>query len=1284
MAQVLLTAVGTAVGGPLGGIIGGAFGRAADNALISSLAPTRQVGPRLSGLQLQSSAEGAPMAAVFGRARVAGQVIWAARFLEKRVEARTGGGKGGPKTVSYDYSLSFAVGLCEGRIDGVGRVWADGQPMDMTGVVMRVYPGTDDQTPDPLIEATETTAPAYRGTAYVVFEDLPLSAYGNRPPQLSFEVFRRIGGNGLEDRLKAVCMIPGAGEFVFGTGPVQRRLSITRTASENVNNTDGRPDFLVSLDQLKAHLPNVEEAILVLAWFGTDLRCGLCQVRPGVDQAAKFTLPTEWSAGGVSRSGAHLISTVGGSAAYGGTPADATVLQAIAELKARGLKVGLYPFLMMDVPAGNGLPDPWGGAEQAAYPWRGRIACHPAPGQSGSPDKTSAAASQVAAFFGTAAPGDFAVAGGAVSYHGPDEWSFRRMVLHCAELAVLAGGVDTFLIGSELRGLTTVRDSASTYPAVAALASLAADCRTVLGSGTALGYAADWSEYSGHQPTDGSGDVFFHLDPLWSGAAVDFVGVDWYAPITDWREGEAHLDALAGFTGPHDPAYLEARVASGEDFDWYYASDADRLAQTRTPIADGAYGEPWVFRAKDIKSWWSNAHHDRPGGVRSVSPTAWVPQGKPIRLIEFGCPAVDKGANSPNLFIDPKSAESALPPFSNGARDDLGQRRALEAILTVFADPAANPTSSVYGGPMIPDGGMAAWCWDARPFPDFPARAEIWADASNWRLGHWLNGRAGASGLGDLAQALAARAEVQIEAASLDGLVSGYVVDRPMRVRDALAPLAQAFAFDAAERGGVAALAPRDGPAMLSLGDDDLALPDGADTEVSAARTLEASPDVVRVRFIDEAGDYQTGSAVVRRDDPAGGGGTDLDLPMVIDRARAEGVAWRLLRAAPAEADAATLKLSPRLALELEPGDLIEAPGRLSGLWRVRRVQADEQPSAQLVRAEAPDASTPSTDEWFAKPAVEPAAPPVLYLLDLPPLNGAEADARPLAAAAGDPWRPMDLSAGPSPSALTQRARAAEPATLGQTLTALGPGPVWRWDRTTRLTVQAEGLALQSRTESEVLAGLNGAAVLSANGEWEVLQFATATQTGADVYELSDLLRGQAGTEAATAAGAAVGAPFVLLTPELVRADTALSERGLTLTWRAAPSGGPPGGLAMTEASFAWTGIAYRPFSPVHLRAAAQAGGDLLISWTRRGRIGGDGWDVEPPLSEERETYLVEVLSGAATVRQTEVSAPSFLYDAAMQAADFPGGTPDPLSVRVRQGSAVFGWGAGSEAALLQ
>lgn len=219
MAQVVLGAAGKALGGGVGAVLGSALGALADRSLIESLRPERQVGPRLDGLRVTSTAEGAGVPAVFGRARVAGQVIWAARFREKREEGRSGGGKGG-RTVAYRYSLSFAVALCEGPIDGVGRIWADGQPLDTSGLTLRVHLGGADQQPDALIEAVEGAAPAYRGTAYVVFEDLPLDPWGGRAPQLSFEVFRGVGGEAsLERRLEGVCLIPGAGEFVYATEP---------------------------------------------------------------------------------------------------------------------------------------------------------------------------------------------------------------------------------------------------------------------------------------------------------------------------------------------------------------------------------------------------------------------------------------------------------------------------------------------------------------------------------------------------------------------------------------------------------------------------------------------------------------------------------------------------------------------------------------------------------------------------------------------------------------------------------------------------------------------------------------------------------------------------------------------------------------------------------------------------------------------------------------------------------------------------------------------------------
>ncbi len=1245
MAQMILQSVGSQFG-PAGSAIGATIGAAIDQSLIASLSPARQVGPRISELKLTAAAEGAAMPCVFGRARVAGQVIWAARFREHRT---TSGSKAG-RTRSYGYSLSFALAVGEGPIDGIGRVWADGKALDMDGVTMRVHRGTEDQLADPLIVAVEgeDAAPAFRGVAYVVFEDLMLDAFGGRPPQLSFEVFRRPAGDGtaLEDRLESVCLIPGAGEFVLATDVVLRRSGLTRTSAENLNNAEGRADLLVSLDQLQAQLPNVKHVNLVVAWFGTDLRCGACEIRPGVELADKPTEPMAWSVAGVERGAARLISLSDGGVAYGGTPADAAVVQAIVELKRRGLAVTLYPFVLMDVPAGNGLPDPYGGAEQAAYPWRGRITCHPGPGRRGTAHKTAAAASQVSAFF-----------------DGP--WGYGRFVRHYAALAAQAGGVDGFLIGSELVGLTRLRDAAG-FPAVGALKALAGQVRALVGPAAKVGYAADWSEYFGSQPADGSGDVHFHLDPLWADANIDFVGIDYYPPITDWRDGEDHLDAVAGWGGPHDGAYLRHGLTGGEGFDWFYASDAARAAQARTPITDGAHGEPWVFRPKDLLSWWSNPHHDRPLGVRSPSPTAWVPMSKPIRLIEFGCGAVDKGANAPNLFVDAKSAESALPPFSDGTRDELGQRRALEAVLGWIAEPAANPVSPVYGGPMIEQ--ACAWCWDARPFPDFPARSGVWADAGNWSLGHWLNGRAGSMGVGELALAVAARGGVEIDPGEASGLVAGYVIERPMRLRDALAPLTEAFGLDVVERGAGVRLVSRSGPAAGMLADDDLAWPEDREAPGSAARILEASASAVRLRFVDLARDYQAGALIVRR---AGEGETlDVDAPLVLTAAEAAVVAGRQLDAEAAVRRERIVHLSPLAALRWRAGDRLALDGET---WRAARVDLDERPRARLLPV-LPEAGAAGAIDWTPAPAASVTGPPALVVLDLPPLPGAEDDARPLVAVSAQPWRAFDVHAGVAVDALRVRASASAPAVVGVTLSDLPAGPRHRFDRGTRLVVRLEGGVPQSRSRAAVLAGENLLAVRSQaiGGEgWELLQFLTAEAVGSEVFALGGLLRGQGGSDVADLVPA--GADVVLVDETLVRADLGSAERGLPLVWRAAPAGGPAAGTAMAQVAATWRGLALRPWSPAHLRART-VDGDVRLSWIARARVGGDSWEAEVPAGEA--LWRVEILDGETVVRTADVEAAGFVWTAAMRAADLPSGPSGALSARVRQGSASWGWGA--------
>ena len=233
----------------------------------------------------------------------------------------------------------------------------------------------------------------------------------------SFEVIRPVGR--LETMVRAVTLIPGSTEFGYEPATVVRTGGPGQSTPENRHVSSAGSDVMASLDELQALCPNLERVALVVTWFGSDLRAATCTVQPKVDAADKETHPETWSVAGVLRADAEPVSTIDGRPAFGGTPSDASIVNLIAELKARGLKVTLYPFLMMDIPASNTLADPWSGAAaQPAYPWRGRITCDPAPGQSGSPDGTAAAATQVASFFGSAVAGDFAVSGETVAYSG--------------------------------------------------------------------------------------------------------------------------------------------------------------------------------------------------------------------------------------------------------------------------------------------------------------------------------------------------------------------------------------------------------------------------------------------------------------------------------------------------------------------------------------------------------------------------------------------------------------------------------------------------------------------------------------------------------------------------------------------------------------------------------------------------------------------------------------------------------------------------------------------------
>ena len=548
--------------------------------------------------------------------------------------------------------------------------------------------------------------------------------------------------------LKAVALIPGATEFGLSPQLVTDEPSKGETRRLNRNCLRDQSDWQASMDELQALSPLLKHVAIVVPWFGTDLRAGQCLIKPGVMDRAGHKESSNWR-GGISRDDAHLISCAGNGAAYGGTPSDQSVIAAIRDAKARGLSVMLYPFVTMDIRADNQLPDPYGGTRQAAYPWRGRITCHPAPYRPGSVNGTAAAAGQVAAFLGGVNRRAFFRSRMVDSFTAgrKKDWGYRRMVLHLAHLAVIAGGVDSFLLGSELCSLTMIRDQSNGFPFVNALCDLASELRDVLGGACKLTYGADWTEYFGHHPQDGSGDVYFHLDPLWAHPAIDAVGIDNYMPLSDWRDEDYSIPNPDGFATPYDLNGLLGQIASGEGFDWYYTSDNARSSRTRTPIADGS-GKPWVYRYKDLAGWGQNAHYNRVGGVESAVPTEWQPSGKPIWFTELGCPATDKGPNQPNVFPDMKSSEGAFPYFSDHGRCDLAQNRFLRAHFGHWN--AGN------GAGMLDSDRIYVWAWETRPFPEFPLRKSLWSDGDNWTSGHWLNGRLSGVALDELMAALAA------------------------------------------------------------------------------------------------------------------------------------------------------------------------------------------------------------------------------------------------------------------------------------------------------------------------------------------------------------------------------------------------------------------------------------------------------------------------------------------------------------------------------------------------
>ena len=418
--------------------------------------------------------------------------------------------------------------------------------------------------------------------------------------------------------INGVNLLPSTGEFTYDTIAYlgQRVTEATLTSINRYANggplagTGSTTDYTIALNNLQAEFPGCTTVALVVAWFGNSTDVTACQIYPSTtyingsfEQASGGSDVWRCSSLTQSSSGLIAIPQIGDAFIYGGTPSDQSIVRCIRDLKSRGLRVVFYPFILMTA---------------TGEPWRGRITYN-------GTDISSAATTAVNNFLGAATTSQFTRDNDnlTVAYSGsPTDYTYRRMILHYANLCVVAGGVDLFLLGSEFRGMETIRGPAWTkagttggdgkvtwdYPFVAGLMQLADDVRSVFDAAALtkdtvnlhnlIAYSADWSVWMGYQHPGENGQ-WPHLDQLYGHGNIDLVSFDNYLPLSDWTTGDGGLDAQnwlepapsgawppssatfngLGMTGQptiYSIPYLKANIEGGENFNWFY-NDSNNL-----------------------------------------------------------------------------------------------------------------------------------------------------------------------------------------------------------------------------------------------------------------------------------------------------------------------------------------------------------------------------------------------------------------------------------------------------------------------------------------------------------------------------------------------------------------------------------------------------------------------------------------------------------------------------------------------------------------------------------
>jgi hypothetical protein len=667
----------------------------------------------LSKINKQTNTYDASIPIIFGEVLISGNIIWNSEIrkkLEKYNPLNDLWNFVSIPTVldifkpsqenKIEFTIDIAIAICEGKVEDLLGVFIEGIAIDVDDYNFRFYTGTKEQEADPVIKKEHgEDAPAFRGMCYAIFENFSLTSFNNKIPKFEFFIKRSNFGTLqsktqiLKSKIKGVNLMPGSGEFVYETLVNKIYKNVFWNNQQNIldgeitysnNNTNKKiSDVLCSLNQMQCDLPNLEWISVVVTWFTNSTNIKDACIFPAVNFNDKKSgsAPIPWNVAGKNRWQVRCVSTrKDGTTNYGGTVNDSSIISLLKELKNRGYKIIFYPMIFVDT---------------SEKPWRGRI---------------TGEAKYIKDFF-------------------HKEEGYNNFVLHYANL--VNNFVDAFVIGSEMKGLTQIKNDDNTFPAVQEFVELAKTIKYIAPN-MLLTYAADWSEYH-------SFEGFYNMDDLWSSEYIDFIGIDAYFPLTYTK------------TKP-SIKQIEEGWQSGEGYDFYFESG--KKIEYQNPN----------FAWKNMRWFIKNKHINKDGSI-----TKFIPNSKKIWFTEFGFPSVDLCTNQPNVFFDDNSKESKLPLFSQGIVDIESQKNALYASIEFIEE-----NSDIIENSFV-------WCYDARPFPFFPQRKDIWKDGNLWQKGHWINGKLGSNTFDEIVKELCIKSGIQeneLEFINCNDLVEGMCIDK--------------------------------------------------------------------------------------------------------------------------------------------------------------------------------------------------------------------------------------------------------------------------------------------------------------------------------------------------------------------------------------------------------------------------------------------------------------------------------------------------------------------------